>query len=697
MATRIDPPTLGSEPYEMYKQELLAWREVTDLRKEKQGIVIALSLPKNDKTQIREKVFDQISIEDLKKEDGLDKLIGFLDKHLKKDDLADSLEKFGEFEDFQRIEGLSIVEYIASFDSKYRKIEKLKMTLPPEILAFKLIRKANISHDETLLVLTGMNYANKETLYEEAMNSLKKFKGDIAAGKGSSSSGIKLEPAFLAENEEALLAAGYVKQSHGGKVSKNGRWGYNPCNKSQERQMNPAGPDGKTLTCRCYGSFRHLVAKCPHSWENTTKSKNDKRQKQARVNIAEDEQVVLFTGYHKGDISQLSVDARNCAVLDSACSSTVCGQNWLENYLNSLSEADKQKIHQNVGQRTFKFGGGERLKSKGEYRLPAVIAGREVTIRTDVVHSDIPLLLSRSAMKTAGVKMDLESDTAQIFGKDISLNLTTSGHYCILIDRAEKIAVEEVFSVNFGEMESAEKYKTMLKLHRQFAHPPLKKLKSLLEDAGRWNDDCQDILEDIGKKCNLCKMYMKTPPRPVVALPMASRFNEKIAMDLKQWKGRWILHIIDMWSRYTVSVFIQRKRSNDVINALMQRWVAVFGVMESIMTDNGGEFSSDEMREVMSILNVRLITTAAESPFQNGLCERVHAVTDTMLLKLEEENQHTDSGTLLCWANMARHSLQMWNGFSSHQLVFGQNPNLPGIMTDKLPALEGKTSSEVFA
>ena len=152
-----------------------------------------------------------------------------------------------------------------------------------------------------------------------------------------------------------------------------------------------------------------------------------------------------------------------------------------------------------------------------------------------------------------------------------------------------------------------------------------------------------------------------------------------------------------MWSRYTVSVFIQRKRSNDVINALMQRWVAVFGVMESIMTDNGGEFSSDEMREVMSILNVRLITTAAESPFQNGLCERVHAVTDTMLLKLEEENQHTDSGTLLCWANMARNSLQMWNGFSSHQLVFGQNPNLPGIMTDKLPALEGKTSSEVFA
>ena len=27
---------------------------------------------------------------------------------------------------------------------------------------------------------------------------------------------------------------------------------------------------------------------------------------------------------------------------------------------------------------------------------------------------------------------------------------------------------------------------------------------------------------------------------------MAHEFNEKVAMDLKQWKGRWILHMIDM-------------------------------------------------------------------------------------------------------------------------------------------------------
>lgn len=120
-------------------------------------------------------------------------------------------------------------------------------------------------------------------------------------------------------------------------------------------------------------------------------------------------------------------------------------------------------------------------------------------------------------------------------------------------------------------------------------------------------------------------------------------------------------------------------------------------MMGAIFTDNGGEFSSDEMREVMSILNVRTCTTAGMSPFQDGLCERVHAITDSMLIKLEEEYGKKDSQALLFWANMSRNSLQMWNGFSSHQLVFGTNPNLPNIMTEKLPAPEGTSTCEIFA
>lgn len=70
------------------------------------------------------------------------------------------------------------------------------MKLPSDILAFKLLRKANITKEEKVLVLTGMNYENKLTLYEEAKRSLKKFKGGGGQVKDIGQS-IKIEPTFF--------------------------------------------------------------------------------------------------------------------------------------------------------------------------------------------------------------------------------------------------------------------------------------------------------------------------------------------------------------------------------------------------------------------------------------------------------------------------------------------------------------------
>ena len=61
-------------------------------------------------------------------------------------------------------------------------------------------------------------------------------------------------------------------------------------------------------------------------------------------------------------------------------------------------------------------------------------------------------------MKTAKVKLDLESDTAQFFDKANVLNLTTSGHYCMPKDWTEKIPVQKEFSVDLEEMASKDRY-----------------------------------------------------------------------------------------------------------------------------------------------------------------------------------------------------------------------------------------------
>ena len=269
----IYPPGLSSKPFEYYKQQILAWREITDVCKTKQGIVIALSLPEDDPFQIKERVFNEINLDDLRKENGLEILLQFMSAHLGKDEFTDCTEKIENFENFQRIDKQSIREYIACFDLKYRKLEKLQLKLPQEILAFKLLRGANIGDQQKMIVLTGVNYANKETLYEDTKQSLKKFMGDIT----------KTESDFFEKHGKEFLDAAFVKQGSGDNNLRNlrreryrGVGDQGSCNREMRKKRNPVGANGRALRCKSFGSFHHLVAECPDSWENMNKQNYEK-------------------------------------------------------------------------------------------------------------------------------------------------------------------------------------------------------------------------------------------------------------------------------------------------------------------------------------------------------------------------------------------------------------------------------------
>ena len=70
---------------------------------------------------------------------------------------------------------LSIKDYFSTFDQKYKTIAKLNIKLPSEILAFKLLKHANLNKDEHMIVLTRMDYSKKDTLYEQDKKSLYNF------------------------------------------------------------------------------------------------------------------------------------------------------------------------------------------------------------------------------------------------------------------------------------------------------------------------------------------------------------------------------------------------------------------------------------------------------------------------------------------------------------------------------------------
>ena len=58
-------------------------------------------------------------------------------------------------------------------------------------------------------------------------------------------------------------------------------------------------------------------------------------------------------------------------------------------------------------------------------------------------------------------------------------------------------------------------------------------------------------------------------------------------------------------------------------------------------------------------------------------------------------NTESDVDVALAWAVAARNALTNFSGYSPNQPVFGYNPVLPNVISDKPPALEEVTASKM--
>ncbi|KAG1673036.1 DNA polymerase epsilon subunit 2 [Nymphon striatum] len=715
MANYKTPPAFNDKkPYNRWVEEIKAWKELTDLEETKQGLAIALSLPEDDSTSIRDKVFNEISVEDLKKEDGSETLIKFMDNIFKQDELSEAYEAYAEFDRHKRSGQITMEMYVVEFEKLYHRTKKFKMELPEAVRAFKLLEGANLEKKDRQLVLTGVDYTETNSLCKQMGNSLRKFFGKQSMGANDKdvSSSIKIEPAFIAEDEAYFTRpSNWSKNYRGnfrgkpggsGYTSNRDRYGkptaqlewrggyrgsrFGDSERSGTKKLNPLGPDGNPLRCRSCESIRHMLKECPDSYENMAKKDTEK--------------AVLFTGNQPDERRVFVTEAMTSAVLDSACTSTVAGEGWTKLYIDSLSPENAAQVTRCESETVFKFGGGRCLKSKEKITFPCLIAGVNCNISTDVVESDIPLLLSKSAMKTAKMKLDLENDSASIFGKHVDLQCTSSGHYCVSLEQPPTL-VKDTACVLFSALQKGpvEKLSVVEKLHKQFAHPTGQRLKSLLRDADVYDEEYQKCVDEISNNCQVCKRYKKTPSRPIVALPLATEFNQVVAMDLKEWKpGVYFFHLIDMATRFSLASVIKNKTPAVITEKIMTLWIGGgMGTPKKFLADNGGEFANADYRDMAENLNIEVWNTAGLSPWQNGLCERNHAVVDDCVAKILEDNPALKLDVALVWAVNAKNALQMVHGWSPYQLVFGINPSLPSVLIDQPPALEGTTMNENFA
>ena len=221
----------------------------------------------------------------------------------------------------------------------------------------------------------------------------------------------------------------------------------------------------------------------------------------------------MLLNREKLDNSSLLGQTINSAILDSGASTTICGKKWLDCFLETLPEDSKKEIPDKEGTKCFKIGDGLKVKSLKKVTLHCVIAKMNVKIISDVVDADIPLLLSKMAMKRAQKTLNFDNDTAEMFGKRIKLLCTTSGHYHVPISRPppDRGKLRYIlFLNNIDKKGKVEKLKIATKLHKQFSHPSAKRLCDLVKSAGLKDAEFIDILMKLTLTCQTCIRYKKT-------------------------------------------------------------------------------------------------------------------------------------------------------------------------------------------
>lgn len=681
---KLPPEPSSSDNYQLWRKDIEVWAKLTETLPAKRGLALQFACRSNKK--LHEAVLEIPSAE-VECEQGLNNVLKVLDTLHNVDQKDTAIKSYKDFLSLKRKENQTIAEFLLEFEQISNKTKANGNTLSDDLLAYQLLQSANISDTDERIIRASTT----ELTYKNVQDALKRSFGDSAYTTQT----IKPEPVYNTNVTDDSVNNDSEEEVYYGASNKWRNFRQSNVKSKEEQQVyqlslrqttkrgkNPLDKNGHITQCNYCCSINHYAGECP-----------DKRRDLSQINSNAFYNITLYEQDEENPDNMRSLihETFGCAVLDCGAPRTVCGENWLNNFMGTLKDEDFEAIKYAKSSSVFKFGNGKCIKALNTVCIPIAIGDKNVSLTTEVVTEDIPLLFSRRSMKKAKATLNTADDTINMLGEQIKLIITSTGHYAVPISRNRAI-LEQNANINLlSTIPNMNNEQIALKLHRQFAHPPPERLIKLIEKSNYVNHELNSKIKEISNNCEICRRYQKRSPRPVVGMPMASHFNEVVAMDIKFIKGQPVLHLIDCLTRFSASAVTPNKKPETIISNIFRIWISIFGPPETFLSDNGGEFVNQQFISMGEAYNIRLRTTAAESPWSNGICERYNGIIGEMVEKIMEDT-NCSLVIALAWANSAKNTMQTIHGFSPAQLVFGYNPMLPCVQFDKPPALSSESA-----
>ena len=96
---------------------------------------------------------------------------------------------------------------------------------------------------------------------------------------------------------------------------------------------------------------------------------------------------------------------------------------------------------------------------------------------------------------------------------------------------------------------------------------------------------------------------------------------------------KWILHIIDHWSKFNLAFPLINKGANNVAEVLEKYVFPIVGLPSILHSDNGREFVNSVIKDILNDWpgQVQLVSGRPRHPQSQGVVEQAHYTLERML------------------------------------------------------------------
>ena len=158
MASKYAPPPVFDESmcWVDYKKEIKIWQALTDWPAKRQGPSLYLFL----QGKAREAALE-LDLDDIKKDNGVQIILDRLDRLYLQDTNQSAYIAYQNVKTFKWPASMAIKEDLIKFEHLYNKIKDHNMTLPDGVLAYCVLKSANLNEEEMKLcraTITELKY-----------------------------------------------------------------------------------------------------------------------------------------------------------------------------------------------------------------------------------------------------------------------------------------------------------------------------------------------------------------------------------------------------------------------------------------------------------------------------------------------------------------------------------------------------------